>query len=488
MMGKKHLIFLLSIVASCALSSIQADEPGHHAVRHFDADPQWDGFRNRLEQQQPQQAEQKFGYQTSSRAGGAAAGEIGGVIQRSSEAAFYALPIQTKSLDDRLHASGVLAVPLAGGGSGAMIGWFQAPPPSWRTPNSLAFRIDGNGGKFWMFYEYGTSRWRTGGGGAFEGEQYQKTPTPPFPADGKPHRWSLDYNPAGADGRGQIVFRVDDRVYHATLADGHRADGAQFDHFGIWNVQTPGDRLELYLDDLEVDGQSFALDADPRWDAQRNNTRYVERFVRPFHDFGFSPTQHAGGGLGEIGGIVFRDERPSYYGTPVEMLTLNNELIASGRFSLNKAASDSGVYLGWFNSAAKQAKMTPDYEQPQSNYLAALVEGPSRAGHYFRPAYGTSDGVGQIAGETSSPGRTWPVVFPDGKPHEFRIHYRPLAAGGHGTIETTFDGESDTLELRPGDRQRGARFDRFGIFNLQSGGHAVEIYLDDLTFTGRKAE
>lgn len=465
-----------------------AAEPARLAAESFDTDPEWDTFRNRLKQEQPQRAEQKFGYQPTNRAGGAAAGEVGGVVQRSSDAAFYAMPIEPKSLDDRLQASGVLAVPAAGGGSGVLIGWFQAPPPSWRTPNSLAFRIDGNGGKFWMFYEYGTSHWRTGGGGAFAGEQYQKTPTPPFPADGNPHRWTLDYDPAGAGGRGEIVFCVDDRTYRTTLAEGHRDDGARFDHFGIWNVQTPGDRLELYLDDLEVDGERFAFDTDPQWNAQRNDAQYTERFVRPFHDFGFSPTNHAGGGVGEIGGIVFRDERPSYYAAPSGALSLEDELIASGRFSLNKAASDSGVYLGWFDSAAKQAKTTPDHEQPQSNYLAALVEGPSRAGHYFRPAYGTANGAGQIVGETSAAGHTWPVVFPDGKPHEFRIHYRPLAADGRGTIETTLDGVSDAIELRPGDRQRGAKFDRFGIFNLQSGGHAVETYLDDLRFTSRKAE
>jgi hypothetical protein len=267
------------------------------------------------------------------------------------------------------------------------------------------------------------------------------------------------------------------------LAEGHRADGARFDHFGIWNVQAPGDQLELYLDDLEVDGRQLPFDADPQWDAERNNVQYTERFVRPFHDYGFSPTNHAGGRPGEMGGIVFRDERPSYCAAPTNELTLDDELIATGRFSLNKAASDSGVYFGWFNSANKRAKSTPDYQQPQASHLAALVEGPSRAGHYFRPAYGAQDGVGQIAGETASSGRTWPLVFPDGRPHEFRIHYRPQAAGGRGTIETSLDGVSDVLELRPGDRERGAKFDRFGIFNLQAGGHAVEIYLDDLEFT-----
>ena len=183
---------------------------------------------------------------------------------------------------------------------------------------------------------------------------------------------------------------------------------------------------------------------------------------------------------------MFRDERPSYYAAPAGLLTLDDELVATGRFSLNKAGSDSGVYIGWFNSAAKQAKATSDHERPQSNYLAVLIEGPSREGHYFRPAYGTSDGRGQIAGETSAAGRAWPLVYPDGRSHEFRIHYRPQAAGGRGAIEVVLDGAADSFELRPIERGRGTTFDRFGIFNLQAGGHAVEIYLDDLSFTTGK--
>jgi hypothetical protein len=127
-----------------------------------------------------------------------------------------------------------------------------------------------------------------------------------------------------------------------------------------------------------------------------------------------------------------------------------------------------------------------DYERPQTHHLAVLIEGPSRVGHYFRPAYAMGDGQGQIAGETSAAGRAWPVVYPDGRPHEFRVHYRPQAAGGRGAIEVALDGVADSLEMRPLERERGATFDRFGIFNLQAGGHAVEIYLDDLSFTTGK--
>ena len=39
------------------------------------------------------------------------------------------------------------------------------------------------------------------------------------------------------------------------------------------------------------------------------------------------------------------------------------------------------------------------------------------------------------------------------------------------------------LDLAPDHRARGASFDRFGLFNVQSGGPFVEIYLDDLSYT-----
>lgn len=39
------------------------------------------------------------------------------------------------------------------------------------------------------------------------------------------------------------------------------------------------------------------------------------------------------------------------------------------------------------------------------------------------------------------------------------------------------------MDLDPAHRALGAVFDRFGIFNIQAGGHHVEIYLDDVSFT-----
>src|SRR4029079_399446 len=97
----------------------------------------------------------------------------GGWGQSSVTPATFAKAIPVRTLNDRLAASGSFSVMDAQGGSGMMFGWFNDNSRGWRTPISLVFRIDGNGGKYWVFYEYGTRGWFTGGGGCFEGEQYQ---------------------------------------------------------------------------------------------------------------------------------------------------------------------------------------------------------------------------------------------------------------------------------------------------------------------------
>jgi len=107
---------------------------------------------------------QDFGHRASNRAGGKEPGEIGGRIQRSATPASYAKVIPERTLDARLTASGKFAVRSNDGGSGMLFGWFHDTSRGWRTPNSLAFRIDGNGGKYWVFFEYGTRNWLTGGG------------------------------------------------------------------------------------------------------------------------------------------------------------------------------------------------------------------------------------------------------------------------------------------------------------------------------------
>ncbi len=76
-------------------------------------------------------------------------------------------------------------------------------------------RLDGNGGDYWVFFEYGTQNRLTGGGVTFEGERYQTTLTPPQLADGTVHTWSLTYDSNGANGDGEITFVMDGTLYRS---------------------------------------------------------------------------------------------------------------------------------------------------------------------------------------------------------------------------------------------------------------------------------
>ncbi len=479
------LIAVATVVLLCGFCTKNCVADDLKMVREsFDSDPQWEQHRIQILPDKLPRVRQNFGYRRSQHAGGLSPGEIGGTIQRSTTLSRYSKPIAVKTLNDKLSASGKFAATSGVGGSGVMFGWFNSKSRGWRTPNSLAFRIDGNGGdRYWVFYEYGTQNRRTGGGGAFEGEYYQRTATKPFAIDGTVHQWSLQYDPQAQGGLGEITYQIDDRIYQVPLAPGHKADGAEFDRFGIWNVQASGDSIDVFFDDLIIDGQREDFSDDPGWIGEKNHVQFTERSIRPFHNFGYRESSFAGGKPGEIGGIIYRDEKPAYYALPTAKLSLEQPFTASGKVALRGAGADSGIYFGWFDGASKRNKTTPQHEEPQTNYLGVMIEGPSRTGHYFRAAYANTDGIGQAPYQDENAENERPVILPDGKSHYWKLAYDPAAARGNGRITVTFDKQVHMLDLRPGERQRGATFDRFGWFNIQSGGHHVDIYFDDLSFT-----
>jgi hypothetical protein len=440
-------------------------------VEDFTADPRWESYRSRLLPNPIPVTRQDFGWRNTLHADGIR-GEIGGWIQRSLTPAWFAKVIPARTFKDKFSASGRFAVTRDDSTSGTLFGWFNETSRGWRTPNSLVFRLDGNGGKYWVFYEYGTRHWLTAGGGCFEGDRYQTTPTKPFRADGTEHTWTLNYDPEGASGNGLMTFILDGKTYAQPLVPGHKADGAEFNRFGMFNQQNTGSGMDVTFRDLILDGQRIDLSTDTGWEARGNKVQFEDRHMRPFHDFGWSHTNKAGGKPGEIGGVIWRDEKPAYYASKIEPLTLNDELFASGKISFSGAGSDSGVYLGWFDSKSKTNKVTADHIAPPTNILAILVEGPSRIGHYFRSAYRTSQGVG-------ASGDSGPIIRPDARAHQWSIHYSPQS----GVITVQLDGEMQTLTVSAEHRRQGAFFDRFGLFNLQVGGHFVDIALDDLTYT-----
>jgi hypothetical protein len=473
------LVFIVALLFSLSETCV-AGAPAT-VTQDFTSDPGWDALNNRQLTANLPVTKQHFGWRDTHHAGGKSKGEIGGRVQRSATPATYAMPIKPRTLKEKLRASGRFAVTADDGASGVLFGWFNQNSRGWRTPNSLAMRLDGNGPDrgYILFYEYGTQNYLAGGGGAFEGPRYQTTRTPWFKPDGTSHTWTLEYDPDGANGDGLIKFTVDDRKYEVAFDPGHKADGAVFDRFGIWNAQTTGGGMELFFDDVEVDGVKLDFTSDPKWEGRGNDVEFADRVRRPFQDFGFTPTNKAGGkSAGEIGGVIWRDDAPAYYGDKVGPLTLDDELTASGTIAFCGQGSDSGVWLGWFNSTDKKRRTKTESEQRPADVLGIMLEGPSRIGHYFRQGYRDSKGEGVIA-------ETGPVLHPDGEVHRWTLRYDPKGANGNGQIHLTLGDEKLTIDLRPDARKRGATFDRFGLFNVQEGGHYVEVYLDDLSYTSK---
>jgi hypothetical protein len=69
--------------------------------------------------------------------------------------------------------------------------------------------------------------------------------------DGSAHDWTLAYEPAGAGGKGELVVTLDGKAVRMPLADGHKAEGAQFDRFGLVTPWIDGNGQHVYFDDLE---------------------------------------------------------------------------------------------------------------------------------------------------------------------------------------------------------------------------------------------
>ena len=476
------------IVIGCLASCLAVPAAAEDRVERFDRDPNWDGHNNRASRPDLRAIRQDFGHSRTAHAGGKT-GEVGGFLSPAAEPAYYAKAIPAATLDDALTASGTLA--LDGRPTHALIGFFNAGTLSeWRTPNTIVLRVSGRGDVFYAWVEYATARWRAGGDEprGFPRRRDPKTgreePTG-FAARGAMHRWSLRYDPAGNGGGGSITATIDDQTAVCDLIKGHKADGATFNRFGILDVMKSADAGgELWMDDVTINGVGEDFSADPGWDALRNHVQYVSANVRPRFDFGFSPTRYAGGhAAGELGGLVFRGDcrdpsRLACYGDRLGDLTLEKPLRASGRVCLRRGVTDSTVLIGFYHSRDSMAVNPSQESGLPAGFLGVSVDGPSREGFYFAPAY-----RGRDSGRGDASGNGPPHIVPDGTPHDWTLEYSPAAAGGRGRITLTLDGKAVRLDLGAGTRAAGARFDRFGVITTWIDGNGQTIFFDDLTYT-----
>jgi hypothetical protein len=493
------LLVTLAVGASGGLAEDQSKPTVK--TESFDRDPGWEGHNNHVVPENVPTVTQDFGYSKTNFAG-KAAGELGGQVTRASEPAFYADKIGPVTLDQKLSASGTFALTKTTAGGGVFFGFFKAEQPGagGRPTGSLGLNLDSERGGARLAVRLITGRNQSCGTFVTPFIPGKFRPTP-IKNDGTRYQWTLDYDPEGAGGRGQFKFTLrsdahkpgefsgtdipeahkaearlrfpDVTTFTVDLPEGYRKQDTTFDHFGLMNMMKPGGSMSIYFGDLQYLGRKSDFSQDPKWDAAGNRATYPAKDVGGAHDFGFSPTNHAGGKAGEVGGTFWRSGKYAYYADRIGPLSLDDRLEASGKVVLKSGAPDSDMFLGWFNSANKD-------EPPvqAGHFLGVHVGGPTRVGHYFHPSLTT-------AGGTRAQAAAGPVLVP-GKVHEWTLVYDPTADGGNGTITVTLDKETVTLPLRKGVKAQGARFDRFGLFTSNIGGQIVRIYLDDLKYTAAR--
>ena len=482
MRSRQAKCILALVVLAAALGRAPAQ-----CKQSFNKDPGWDGRNNRIARElEPRNVRQDFGYSPLTQHAGGKPGEIGGVIQPAAEPAYYAKPIPVKTLNDRLSASGKLLV--GRGGGNMLFGFFNNKTLNeWRTPNAIVVRINGRGEFYHAHVEFTSQKWRAAAGiiGRYDPVADRNQPRE-FPF-GAVHKWSLEYDPAGNNGSGSIVFTLDGDKALIDLTPGLRRDGATFNHFGLLNViKSYDDAGEVWMDDLVINGEAQDFSRDPKWKGLRNRKTYETRGVRPRFDFGFSPTHYAGGAApGELGGVVYRGdcrypERMACYGDRLKTLTLKRPLRASGKVVLRRGVTDSTTAIGFYHSTHSMAVSDSQQFTTPRDFLGVYIEGPSREGFYFYPVY-RNHLNDPSSGYPDNP----PHILPDGAPHNWALVYDATAAHGNGRITVTLDGRATSLDLAPGVKTSGAAFDRFGIITTWIDGNAQEVYFDDLEYTRR---
>jgi hypothetical protein len=470
-----------------------AQLPGTIKTESFDREPGWVGVNNRSAITiEPVRIRQDFGFSPdTAHAGGGRSnetGEMGGFLTPAGEAAFYGKAIEPMSFDRPLDASGTMNI--APGGTHLLLGFFNSDSVNeWRTPNTVAIRLNGRGEDFFAYVEYCTSKWRAGG---------DTTPFPSvtdaatgrwnllgFPCD-RSFRWTLNYDPQANDGRGAVTATIGEHTAVCNLDEAHRQDGATFTHFGILNVVKSADSgSEVWFDDVSINGsEAETFSQDPKWEARNNRGTHETRIVRPRFDFGFSDTRFAGGTApGELGGQVFRGdcrytEKMACYGDRVGPLTLERPLRAWGKIALRRGVSDSTTLFGFYNSSESMQSNESQSDGLPESVVGVHVEGPSSEGFLFYPVLRTRRGGSQFGAP-----REFPSILPDGTSHDWSMEYDPAGAGGNGRITVSLDGRSNAFDLNAGDKERGTTFDRFGIVTSWIDGNSQDVYWDDISYT-----
>src|SRR5438874_12878182 len=106
---RESVLRLVGCLVTLAMAVSRVSHAADEQIHSFDVDPNWEKFGITTTGDHTKQAVQDFGWRPTNKGGGAAPGEIGGIITRAFERYVYWKKIPTTNLTDKLTISGSLA-------------------------------------------------------------------------------------------------------------------------------------------------------------------------------------------------------------------------------------------------------------------------------------------------------------------------------------------------------------------------------------------
>jgi hypothetical protein len=144
------------------------------------------------------------------------------------------------------------------------------------------WRIHQRGDIFHCHLEHCTRLWRAGAGIIGQHDKARDRMNAKELPTGQAYQWSITYDPHANGGRGRVTATLNVDTASDELSADHKADGAEFNRFGLLNVTKQWDSAgKLWLDDVTINGEREDFSRDPAWDSSGNRRIYETLNVRP---------------------------------------------------------------------------------------------------------------------------------------------------------------------------------------------------------------
>ena len=478
----------LAALVSCSLlplADAQETVP-FQAIETFDFDTGFFGLQRGLDSDGF-----SFGWSDSNNAGGEA-GELGGTFARNGDSTNHYVADAnigsiTRNLPLTISGRFVITENLN------MDGWIHvgyinretaAANPQTESQNQIGLAIaepnDGSGA-FRIMAVSNSSAGRVRG-------NLQRVPV------GSKVNFVLTYEPSGNDdGVGTISLTLildDGSELVSTIAEALAGENnREFDAFIVGSVPASGSdlsrRMIAYVDDLTYTVNRGPRDRTLTFDTDSEALNLAKGNESDGFDFGWSNSNHAGSGAGEVGGTFARtDDASTHYlaDTFFGNVWRQDNLAISGRFVITKDANmDGWLHVGYINRESADA--TPISES--QNQLGMAIAEPSGGSAGFR--------VMAISNSRSGRQRGNPALITLGTQVSFAMVYEPdgMKDGtGSLTLTLTLPDGSELVSLVEEARSLETadwKFDSFIIGGVPASSgdpnRRMMAFFDDITYT-----